>query len=106
STTSSITRWLIVLSSIALFTSGTSRAIVIRHDVPDIEYRELANQYIDAVVYIGNCAGTLIAPSWLVTAAHCLQNVGERYLEAEHLGQPYRIERYFLHPEFEDGVAN
>jgi amino acid permease len=51
---SPITPWLIVLASSALFTSMAPRAIVIRHDVDDIEYRELAGRYIDAVVYLGN----------------------------------------------------
>ena len=51
-----------------------SAAIIRRHDRDDCRYRELGNGY-DAVVDLNlpGGAGTLISPTWVITAAHAAQ---------------------------------
>ena len=52
-------------------------AVVIRHDTPDVEYRNLASNY-PAVGSLTSpmedlfCSCTLVAPNMVVTAAHCI----------------------------------
>jgi hypothetical protein len=65
----------------ALATSVSAPAIVTRHDVADFKYRELGEKYRQTMVegivpgetgapMIGNGNGTLVAPQWILTAAH------------------------------------
>jgi hypothetical protein len=63
---------------VLLVSVSTASAIVRRHDVPDSEYVVQASDY-PAVVDLfinspGDCLATLIAPEWLVTAAHCAED--------------------------------
>lgn len=81
--------------------AADARAIVIRHDVEDRAYRELGGQYSASVAYAGGCAATVLAPSWLLTAAHCTVGREERYVSARHLGSDYRIERLIPHPRYD-----
>lgn len=72
-------RIIATLSLLVLFAASTSAAIVRRHDVADEEYTVPASDY-PAVVDLyfdepGDCLATLIAPQWLVTAAHCIDDL-------------------------------
>lgn len=69
-------RALALLTFANLALSSSASAIVRRHDVPDGQYVVAASDYSAIVdLYInepGDCLATLIAPQWLVTAAHCV----------------------------------
>ena len=73
-------------------------AIVIRHDVSDDRYRAMAARF-PAVGHFGRAGtGTLVAPSWVLTAAH----VASRLRSATFtLGErPYAIQNVTLHPDW------
>ncbi len=92
------------LSAILLFLvtfSIVNLAITIRHDREDSRYLELGRQFT-AVCALGKAGdGTLIAPNWILTAAHVangLQNRGR--LKATCGNADYEIEQVFIHPEW------
>lgn len=55
-----------------LVASCVSKAIVIRHDVPDSKYRVRAAEFPTLVDLPGEGHGVLIAKQWVVTAAHAV----------------------------------
>jgi Trypsin len=57
--------------------SGAAHAIMRRHDVPDSEYVVDAEDFPAVVDLLepGDCLATLVAPSFVVTAAHCAEDV-------------------------------
>jgi hypothetical protein len=64
-----MTRFLLLL---LLAASSTASAIVIRHDVDDAKYRIPASEFLALADMPGEGHGVLIAPQWVVTAAHTL----------------------------------
>jgi hypothetical protein len=85
---------------LAALPSGSS-AIVIRHDRPDARYRQLGERY-PAVSSFGRAgAGTLIAPGWVLTAAHVAAGM-RRDATIAFDGTPFEIERIVLHPEWKE----
>lgn len=89
-----------VTLSVGLFISSAN-AIVIRHDVDDVKYHQLGEEYSLYVAYVGGCAATLIDSSWLLTAAHCMQGREDSFFTSRHNGSKYRIEKIFVHPHFD-----
>lgn len=59
-----------LLPLMVLLAAAAPHAIVIRHDRADAQYRALAEKF-PAVSSFGRAgAATLVAPQWVVTAAH------------------------------------
>ena len=81
--------------------------IVMRHDVAEQRFFDLATRYPAAVgVRPANgdgAEGTLIAPRWVLTAAHVASAVAADDLVVAG-GKSYRIERVFIHPKFHELV--
>ena len=65
--------WLLML----LVASSTASAIVIRDDVDDAKYRIAASEFPALVDMPGEGHGVLIAPQWVVTAAHTIPGHAE-----------------------------
>lgn len=61
-----------VLLLILLAASSTASAVVIRHDVDDSKYRVPASEFPALVDMPGEGHGVLIAPQWVITAAHTI----------------------------------
>ena len=78
---------------------GTSADIVMRHDVDDSKYLELAKKYGEAVSKFSAGCGTLIRPNWAITAAHAADaSYFQDYMEIG--GKRYTIKRKIIHPDF------
>ena len=74
---------LIVL--IVFLISHKAASIVIRHDVDDKHYQELAKHYSPTMAYINGCSTTLISSTWLLTAAHFVIGREHLLLSAQYL---------------------
>lgn len=95
--------WLLVS---LLLTSSLSYAIVIRHDVDDSQYQATLSDFPAlATFYIDGAHGTLIAPQWIVTAAHatfCLTPGTTIKVNR----QPATVKQKWIHPEYTPGKGN
>ena len=94
----------LVLASLCAL-AAPADAIVRRHDVEDAAYRVRAEAYpacID-IIEAGDGIGTLIAPRWLLTAAHVAQVLVQRGQQTiPGPGGPLGIARIVLHPDYRD----
>lgn len=100
----------------AMLVSGSSRAIIMRHDKDRSGYLLLGDQHRQTVVALGLLAqqdglpmlysgmGTLIAPNWVVTAAHATDYLkqSDKNWAGHHFvyvkGRAYLIAGIFTHP--------
>lgn len=88
-------RWLLVL----LIASFGANAIVIRDDVDDAKYRVPASGFPALVDLPGEGSGVLIAPRWVVTAAHAVTwQPGIRQVTIN--GVPRDVARLVVHPGY------
>lgn len=94
--------------------AAPAAAIIMRHDVPEAEYRALGHQHRGVLVALGLRAesdgapmlysgmGTLIAPTWVLTAAHAAAPIVASGASAEHFvfvrGRGYKVARVVIHP--------
>ena len=71
-------RVLIVLAFVISVFELNSIAIVIRHDREEARYRELAQDTPAVVRFAASGMGTLVAPQWILTAAHVAADMAVR----------------------------
>jgi len=84
---------------VLLWVTSTAHAIVIRDDVDDTEYRVPASELSALVDMPGEGHGVLIAPTWVVTAAHTIPT----HSELEHIeihGVRRDVARVIKHPGY------
>jgi len=81
-----------------LMISQSSSAIVMRHDKSSEAYQVAYEQY-PSVINLDFLMGTLIAPQWIVTAAHGTPLMpGGQQLTIN--GEQYRVENIVVHPDY------
>lgn len=91
--------WFVVTLSVSLLllTSLPAGAIIRRHDRPDSLYRALGADRA-GVCRIGSAHGTLVAPTWVLTAAHVAQELTPGFDKAHFDSTRYGIKRLYMHP--------
>lgn len=86
----------LLLTLLAL--SSTADAVVIRHDVDDARYRVPESELAALVDLPHEGHGVLIAPQWIVTAAHATQ--WHPVEEVMLAGECRKVERLIVHPGY------
>jgi chymotrypsin len=91
---------MIRLLLLALFAlSSTASAVVTRDDVDDAQYRVPASEFPALVDLPGEGHGVLIAPQWVVTAAHAVS--WQDGIDDVHIdGIARKVERVVIHPGY------
>jgi hypothetical protein len=91
------------VAGFGLLAGPDSSAIIIRHDVPDAEYVVADAEYPALVDLIrrGDCIGTLIHESFLLSVAHCAVDLS-RGDSLEVGGAARVVAGVYLHPQWED----
>jgi hypothetical protein len=84
-------------AAIALCAGSAANAVVIRHDVPEKRYLVAAETLPQLADMPGAGHGVLIAPQWVVTAAHTIQGEVKSVMIA---GQARAVERIVVHPGY------
>lgn len=79
-------------------------AIVIRPGVPDARYLVPEDAFPALVDLPGEGEGTLIAPRWVVTAAHATQ--GPMFMEVRIHGKLRKVEHIYQYPDFRKEYAS
>lgn len=97
-----------VVFTVLLFNSASVYPIIIRHDRADADYQKLGERYRDACVDVAKATGTLIAPRWVLAAAHSVEKLmpgrqdydGTVPSKATIGGRDYVIDKIVQHPNW------
>ena len=92
---------LMTLGGLYLAAASDAHAVITRHDVDDSEY-VVPDSDFPALVDLfqpGDCIGTLIHPSTLLTVAHCAEDLRDNQTLTIG-GTEHAIEEVVLHPEW------
>lgn len=91
----------------ALLASLPAAAILIRPDRDDAEYLELATRYPASIALPAGGEGVLIAPRWVLTAAHRANTLRQMNPAAKLTvaGRDHDIEAIHIHPDWKTGEA-
>lgn len=93
--------WIYFATFSAFFILNEANAIVIRHDIPDQHYRDLAKTYTASLAYMDRCAATVISQNTLITAGHCVSINNKYPIQITHLGIKYPVEEIIMPPNTE-----
>ena len=89
-----------------LAVSLPAAAILVRSDRDDAEYLELANKYPSSVLLNApDGEGVLIAPRWVLTAAHVAAAMQELKTPPRLVfeGRAFEVQSYHVHPDWRKG---
>lgn len=89
----------ILLLAFLIAVSSAASAIVVRHDVDDSKYRVPDSDFPALVDMPGEGHGVLIAPEWVVTAAHVVP-VHSKLMQVVINGLSREVERVVMHPGY------
>lgn len=87
-----------LLLVLALAASFSAHAIVTRHDLDDAKYRIAATEFPALVDMPGEGHGVLIAPQWVVTAAHTVTHQAHSCVTIAGIDR--HVERVIIHPGY------
>lgn len=93
---------LLVLVVATVLCAAAPAAIMIRHDRDDARYRALGGRYPMVGRVSDSVESTLIAPNWVITAAHAVERSGspfEKPLRVTFDGRDYAVDRVVIHPK-------
>lgn len=96
------------LAAAAAFLALPAHSILIRADRDDAEYLEMATRYESSIILEApDGEGVLIAPRWLLTAAHMAKALQETKAppKLSFAGEAYEIQSMTLHPNWKPGSA-
>ncbi len=88
----------LLLVALGLLTTS-AQAIIIRHDSDDQQYIDLAKSY-PMVGTVGGAIGTLVAPKWVLTAAHVVDGLSARGLAVRFGDLEVGVESIVIHPDY------
>lgn len=82
-----------------LLLSSDASAVVIRSDVPDLQHRMAASEFPALADMPGEGHGVLIAPQWVLTAAHVVDR--QHAVDVVVIdGSPRAVRQVVIHPGF------
>lgn len=96
-----IARFLLIALPSILAAVLPAGAIVLRHDIDDTACRELARDYT-MVCRVGGGMGTLIDPSWVITAAHVADGLPRKAATVRFGETVVPVKAIHIHPDYAD----